>query len=150
MELLKKYGGYAALILAALFASGIGKIVGRSTAENYYESKDKAEIEKAQEKVAASIRRQLPMKVDEATTLQNVVSVGTNLTYHYIISQNLSDIDIENFKDNMNTHLKHNICDNEVMSKSIKAGAIYLYQYVSQDGLSIAGMKLDKKACGFE
>lgn len=150
MDGLKKYGGWIGLILVALMASSIGKIVGKSATQSYYESKSEGQVEKAQELAAIELRKQLPLKVDEYTTLQNALSSGTYLIYHYILSLDASEIDIASFTNGMTSKLRGNVCGSDGMSKVIKAGGSYIYQYVSRDGISVAEIKFDKQACGFQ
>jgi hypothetical protein len=150
MDMLKKYGGWIGIIFVALIASSIGKIAGKSATQSYYNSKSEGQIEKAQEFAAAEFRKQLPVKVDEYTTLQNVFSAGATLIYHYILSANSSDIEKQSFTSEMTGKLNGNVCGNNEMSKVIKAGGSYVYQYVSQDGVSVAEIKFDKQSCGFQ
>lgn len=148
MDNLKKYGGWVVLIFVMLFASSIGKIVGRSTTQNYFDSKRDGQIEKAQEFAAAELRKQLPMKVDEYTTLQNALSSGKTLVYHYVIAADAIDVDNQSFRTEVNEILNKNVCGSEGMLKVIRAGGSYVYQYVSQDGASIAQFRFDKETCG--
>ena len=81
MAKIAKYLLYAGLGIAALITwalSGqIGKYVGKSTVENYRQEKKQGKIEAVLEKVleksASEIKKQLPIKIDETTTLVGII-----------------------------------------------------------------------------
>jgi hypothetical protein len=76
-------GGILASGLWAL-SGGIGRYLGKSAIESYVQGRQEGSVEKAVELAVAELRKQLPMQLDEATTLQNVASAGK--TFYYTIT----------------------------------------------------------------
>jgi hypothetical protein len=149
---MKKWLIYIALGIGGIliwgFAGGIGKMVGRTAVEKYQQGKIEGTIEKAQELAAKHLRKQLPLKVDEITTMQNVVSVGKNLTYFYTMDRKKSDPSLSQFIRKMTPNIIKNVCGQKDMALSIKYGGSFTYSYMGSDGLSIGSIKISKKECG--
>ena len=139
------YGGMAiiAVVLYA-FAGGIGKFVGRSAVENYQKGKLEGTIEKAQEQAAQTLSKQLPIKIDDITTLYSVVAAENALIYNYRMDVKKENIDIVAFHNGMTKQLNNNVCGNKKMKWSIGKGARYKYLYTGQNGLFIDEITVDK------
>ena len=111
--------GLAALVVFALsgqIGKFVGRTVGETTVENYQEGKQEAFLEKGQAMAAEEIRKQLPMRIDEITTLQSVLSAGKALIYNYRMSLKKSDLDTNKFIAEMKKTLVHNVCQQKQIS----------------------------------
>jgi hypothetical protein len=125
----------------------IGKFVGKSAVERYQSGQTEGAVEQAIEQAAIEIRKQLPMKVDKITTLQNVISAGNTLQYHYIMDVDVKTLDKNVFKINMRKSLLHNICNQKDMVFTMNLGGNYLYLYKDKNGLYIDDFKFRKNSC---
>ncbi len=138
------------LTTAIIAVAGIGgAYAGSKLVSSYMQDRNLVALEEGQALAAKQLRSQLPMKVDEATTLQSVISMGPALAYHYVIDANKADLDIESFKELMQVQLKANTCEHEGMAETIKYGGEYIYMYMSADNLRLGEFKFGKKECGF-
>jgi hypothetical protein len=139
-------GGIVALVLWAL-SGEIGRFIGRSAMESYVQGRQEGGVEKVLELAVHEIRKQLPMQIDEATTLQNVMSVGNAFYYYYHLSYLKSDIDAEYFREAMTRNLRSNACQHQDMRYAIDMGAEYKYIYMSADGLVIDEITIRASDC---
>lgn len=135
-------------ILIYVVAGGVGRFLGGSVADNYESSRQNTAIAEAQAQVAAEMRKQLPLKVDEFTTLQTVLSVGPTIIYSYVIDIQYDEIEREAFSDDIFKQLKFNVCQETNMLSVMSAGGIYTYTYASADGKSLGSYTLNKRVCG--
>jgi hypothetical protein len=136
-------------ILLWSMAGVIGKYVGKTVVQEYQQGKNAGLVNEAQAVAAKQIRKQLPMKIDEITTLQSVASMNSLLIYNYSIDLKKSEIDSTVFLPRMKKNLKSNVCGQKAMAKVIKYGGRYMYSYVGVDGILIGDFKIGKKECGF-
>jgi TPR repeat protein len=128
--------GFAALVVAA----GYGKLIGKATVQNY----SKGNIEERVAATAKQLRKQLPKKVGEQITWQNVGSDGPLLTFNYKIDLKISEFDHTAFLSRKEDELKALACKEESM---VKDGGRYRYSYVGEDGTAIGGVEIGKKEC---
>ena len=135
--------GIGFLVLFAI-ANGVGRFTGKSVLKEYEGGK----VEAAQAYAAEEMRKQLPMRIDEVTTLQSVLSMGKSLIYNYRIELIKDDIN-NNFLQKQTGLLRQNVCGQKAMAKVIKLGRSYRYLYMSKDGLSLGSIEISKKSCGF-
>jgi len=138
--------GCAAFILWAL-SGEIGRFVGRSAIEGYYEGERQGLVEKGQEIAAKELRKQLPVQVDERTILQNVLSVGKTLQYHYRMQMTKGDIDYHNFHRDMSGKLKNYVCLEKNMRFTLDNGGAFKYIYTGSDGLLIDQITITSSVC---
>ena len=129
-------------------AGGIGKYVGKTAVKEYQQGKASAVIEEAMAAAAKQMRPQLPMKVDEITTLQSVMSSGRLLIYNYTIELKKAEIDHAAFMSQMKNNLRTNVCEQKSMAEAIKYGGEYMYSYIGADGIRIGEFKIGKRECG--
>ncbi len=139
MTKVAKYGlsagvGLAALILWAL-SGGTGTSVETAAVESPGEVKQQGGVEEAQEMAALELRKQLPMQIDETTTLQSALGVGKTLIYYYRISQLKSDIDNDSFIVEARETLRQDVCQKKQMRSTLNIGGMYNYVYLSLDGI---------------
>ena len=142
--------GLAALVVFALsgqIGKFVGRTVGETTVENYQEGKQEAFLEKGQAMAAEEIRKQLPMRIDEITTLQSVLSAGKALIYNYRMSLKKSDLDTNEFIAKMTENLAHNVCQQKQMRNILNLGGNYKYVYMGADGLLIGDITITLADC---
>jgi hypothetical protein len=137
------------VVLFGLWAlSGqIGRFIGRSAVESFYQGKEDGVVEKAMELAVHDLRNQLPMQVDEATTLQNVASVGNTFIYFYHLSYVQSEINVENFHATMTPSLTSYVCQYQDMRRMMNMGVEYRYNHMSADGLLVDEITIRGSDC---
>jgi len=84
----------------------------------------------------------LPERIDERTTLTDVNTVGTNLTYTYEVDEKLKDVAEINMAQVEHGALQKG-CSGE-MAETIKRGASYTYVYLSQNKDRIGTFTISK------
>ena len=139
-------GGIALLGIWAL-SGEIGRFIGRSAIEGYNQGKQEGAVERAVKHAVHELRNQLPMQVDEATTLLRVASAGKALIYHYRLSSAKRDMDLTHFHAIMASDLISNVCQHEDMRYMMEMGANYRYVYMSADGLLIDEITIRASDC---
>jgi hypothetical protein len=115
----------------------IGRFIGRSAVENFSQGRQEGAVEKAMELAVHELRKQLPMQVDEATTLQNIPPAGKAFIYYYRLSYVKDDTSIANFHDPMKRNVISNVCQQKDMRHMMNMGVDYRYVYMSADGLLV-------------
>lgn len=89
-------------VLVYAFAGSLGQLLGKAgvnayTTKSHERSNDGNLIDKIQAEAAANLRKQLPLQVDELTTLQTVLSAGPMLMYSYLLGMTYAEIDQDFF-----------------------------------------------------
>ena len=105
-------------------------------------------IAKAYIDAARQLSEQLPMRLDEYTTLTNVVARDTDLQYHYTVDAKKSEIDLDPFISHMKSNLETKACNQKDMRFTISRGGTYTYLYSGSDGASLFDFTIGKKECG--
>lgn len=138
------------ILLAIVFAKGIGKMVGKSAVDNYNQNKIEGEIENTLLKASKQINAQLPTMVDNETRADTTMSVGTHMIYKFtMINLSEKDIDKKSFTNDIKTMLVKNQCGHEETIKALKLGVQYDYMYQDRNGNLIATVNVNKGDCGF-
>lgn len=137
-------GGVA--ILAWALSGEIGKFVGRSAVDRYFEGQSQGAVEMAQAAAANELRAQLPMRIDDLTTLERVMSAGTTLIYQYRVDFTESDVDTAWYQ-SMKNMLATNVCKQSDMRYALGSGARYQYSYIGNDGVMIADFVVTEVDC---
>jgi hypothetical protein len=100
----------------------------------------------AQSAAAENLRKQLPMKVDEFTTLVTVATAGRTAIYSYRIDLPVGELPA-GWREGQVPQLTYNLCNHPLMRKMMKQGADYSYQYVDIGGKHILYFKVDEAKC---
>jgi hypothetical protein len=141
---------YAALGILAIIAwalSGeMGRFVGKSAIERYLQGQSRGAVEVAQEAAAQELRKQLPMRIDDLTTLERVMSAGTALIYQYRVEFTGNEVDVA-WHQEMKKTLAANVCEQADMKFALDNGAKYEYSYFGSDGLMIADFVITGSDC---
>jgi hypothetical protein len=95
---------------------------------------------------AKELRKQLPMKADELTTLVTVASAGRMLMYSFRVEIEKERIPSD-FIGKQEANLKHNLCAHPTMRKVMKKGASYSYLYTDIRGKFVAEIKVKNSDC---
>jgi hypothetical protein len=138
------------ILLAIVFAKGIGKTAGKSVVDNYNQGKLETAIEKKLLETSKQANAQLPIMVDKETRADITMATGKHLIYKYTMV-NLSEkgIDKKAFKNKVKSKLVKDQCNNENMIKLLKMGIQYDYMYHDRDGNLLATVNISKSDCGF-
>jgi len=107
----------------------------------------KSMIEKSQKLAAQELRKQLPKRIDELTTLQNVTSVSTALMYQYKLDISKSDMDLAFFRSEMENTLIESTCGEKDAKHTLINGGKYIYSYQDSEGLLIADFTITITDC---
>jgi hypothetical protein len=122
----------------------VGGVVGYFAMNAMFSS---GEIEKAQQEAAAQINKNLPMQVDELTTLEAVSSEGSALVYNYKVDVKKDETDLDVFTAEVKKNLMATMCGKEPFSKLYSAGASYVYNYTDTAGDALTEITIDADTC---
>lgn len=100
----------------------------------------------AQSHAAKVFRKQLPMKIDEVTTLLTVASAGRTGVYSYRMDLFENELPLD-WRQKQTSLMRHNVCSQPIMSKLMKQGASYAYQYVDKSGKFLVYIKIENSDC---
>ncbi|HEV2867111.1 MAG TPA: hypothetical protein VGX37_11415 [Allosphingosinicella sp.] len=87
--------------------------------------------------IAAAIHQispQLPMRVDDVTTLTAITHEGTNIIYAMAIDQDLPASEIENARSQMQVSNQTALCAQEMTLRLIRMGATMTHRYTDKSG----------------
>ena len=129
-----KAGGFLLLLIVVVMAKGIGREVGKSTVESYELGRQEGALEAGIQKAAAKIRPQLPVRVDEDTTMIGVVAAGKNIIYQMSVSTDIPEARIHEAQAEMQRTVALNVCQNEKTKALVEAGATMSYAYTLPSG----------------
>jgi ATP-dependent protease ClpP protease subunit len=104
-------------------------------------------VENGQKLAALELRKQLPKRIDELTTLQNVTSVSTALMYQYKLDISKSDVDVAFFKSEMKNTLIENTCSKKDSKLTLMNGGEYMFSYQDSEGLLITDFTITISDC---
>ena len=103
-------------------------------------------IADAQLVAAENIRKQLPMKIDEQTTIWAVAAAGRMAIYSYRLDVKKENIPLSWYRQ-QKTLLTNNVCSHPLMRKMVKLGASYSYLYSDSDGKYITDIVVRNSDC---
>lgn len=142
-----KIGSFISIVIIFIFAKAMG-LIGGGVAESYMKSNNEDRIIEALTNNIGDIRAQLPIVVDEVTTLEKVDLEGLNIIYEYKIELsgfNTNEISVFSFNlKNENTEMA---CANPDLTEILEAGIKYQYNYYDLDSNRIPGFEVSKAIC---
>ena len=149
---LVKYG--SATVAVILVIVGIVMFTGESDMEAYqrglqYQTEMNARLSEQEKSVAQAIKN-LPFKLDNGTTVENIVRQGNGLKFYYILDIRKGDLDLERFAETSMKNSLANSCEDASKAEIIKYGARYDYFFMSRDNLPLGEISIGKEECGFE
>ena len=137
------------LLLAFVFAKGIGKMAGKSAVQNFNQGKLDGTIENILLETSKQINSQLPSMVDKETRLDTTMCAGKNMQYKYtMVNIAENELDKTAFNNEMRSMLVKNQCSNDNMIKMLKMGVSYNYMYQDKNGALIATVNISRADCG--
>jgi hypothetical protein len=122
------------------------RFVGKSAVDRYSQGQSRGIVEMAQEAAAKELRGQLPMRIDDLTTLERVMSASTTLIYQYRVDLNESGLDTP-WHLSMKNMLATNVCRQSDMRFALTNGARFQYTYFRNDGVMIADFVVTGSDC---
>jgi len=97
-------------------------------------------------KAALELRKQLPVKVDEKTTLLAVVAAGRTLKYSYRMSYRKAELPAK-WVVRQKRMLTGNACAHPGMRKMMELGVTYSYLYTDTVGRFLADINISNRNC---
>ena len=95
---------------------------------------------------ATQLRKQLPMRVDEKTTVVAVVAAGRKLKYSYRFDFAKNELPLD-WETQQTKVLRYNVCNHSAMRKMMKIGVLYSYLYTDINGYFIADITVKNSDC---
>lgn len=139
----------AGLLIVLLFSGAIGKLIGKSSVESYYEGKKRGSMESALLKAASELNAKLPMMVDAETRLDSSIGLNNTLRYNYtLINHTLSTVTAEQIDSALGEKLVNNVCTSREMQVFVKNGVTVTYAYYGSDGGQITVIAVPPSKCG--
>lgn len=142
-----KVGSVILIIVAFIFIKSMG-FLGGSVAESYMESNNEDRVIQILSDNIDDIRAQLPMVVDEITTLEQVDLDGTQIIYKYKVD--LSGFDtsqISTIGSNIKNENINEGCNKPDISDVLDAGVKYHYSYYDLDNNQISSFEITRAIC---
>ena len=136
---------YAAYALSFAVAFGIFYFVGQFLRTTV--TQQEMSVAEALELAVTEVRKQVPMKVNEMTTLEDVSSIGEVFQYHYRLEFSEKDIGVDEFRTAMTQTLRESVCSNEDMRMIMEDGGSYEYIYKGLDGVLIDTIIINVAMC---
>ncbi len=136
-----KNGGLGSMF-AEIIGNSIGSVAGKSMA-------DSQTIEKALVTITNQVNQRMPMMVDSATRIDNVIGQGKKFTYNYtFISATFNEINKEKLS-LFFTKLKAGVCSSPDLVYFLKNGVTIVYSYRASDGIFVSKLEVTPKECGY-
>lgn len=126
-------------ILIFILAKGAGALFGRATVDQfrdgYGESSADAEIDAGIEKLTSELRGQLPIKVDQITTLVGIAHFGKQIQYMMTIDGELDPSLIPDVRAEQTEINRTNVCrQHPDVPKLFEHGVTMTWQYTDSAG----------------
>ncbi len=100
------------------------------------------------EKEISFLNSSLPTMVDDITELEHVDYSDNTISYKYkLINSPTNNININTIRQNIETALKNNVCNNDFESKLLDQGKIIKYVYKDKDNKTILEVPIQKSDC---
>jgi hypothetical protein len=103
-------------------------------------------VAESQTRAAAELRKQLPKKLDDVTTLRDVYAVGPAMFFRATLSKPLAESDKDKFEEEAAKRLTYNVCSSSMVS-TLNAGGKYDYLYFDPEGRRIATIEITAVSC---
>ena len=140
--------GTIGVILIAIFAGGIGKLVGKATSESFFEGKGESEMNSVLIKTASELNKNLPMMVDSETRWDATIGINKKFRYNYtMINYTAEDIDVDSFRGAMQPTLINMVCTTKEMDVFTKNGIPVTYAYYGKNGKQITTITVKPVEC---
>lgn len=136
------------LTLIACSNNGIDSSSTESVSDSHEQDSSIESISKGISDNLYMIKKDLPITVDDVTTLESIDSDGLSVIYGYRLKlSGLNDGEKSKFEADMKNENTKNACNNPDMSKFLELGVSYIYNYHDLDNVRINGFEVTKEIC---
>lgn len=148
MKTIWKILGGIGLLLVIAFAGGIGKMIGKTTTDRFFEGKNEGALDSALMQAASEINANLPMMVDSETRLDATVGMNKRFRYNYtLINYSANEIEPKAIVDAMQDKLINNVCTSKEMEVFVKNSIPVTYAYFGKNGKQITVITVSPSQC---
>ena len=153
---MNKWVKYILIVIAIIAIFAIAKVAGKfvfktgnEITKNVFGDDPEDKIEKALISAASTLRKQLPLKLDEFTTLNTVVAGKRSLHYGYGLSFKEHDLGngLGKFKSQLIRQITNNACNHKDMTATLKNGVSFHYTYFDSNGALVFKHQVQQKDC---
>jgi hypothetical protein len=102
----------------------------------------KARIQQEHAQRIRSFNETAPLKIDEFMKVVSAEAYGTNITYTYVISLQMDEIDWAAMSKASERDADALICGDAVSNMMVKSGAIYTYLYTDKNGKKVGSVEI--------
>lgn len=92
---------------------------------------------------AAQLNAQMPRRLDAVTTLEQISTSGTTLTYHLRVDTKLADLP-EGSASRLAASTRSTVCASQDMRSTIGYGGVYRYIWLDRAGEKIHELRIDR------
>jgi hypothetical protein len=151
MKTVWKVLGSIGLLIVIVFAGSIGKMVGKSTVQNYSEGKKEGAFEEVLTKTASQINGRLPVMVDKETRLDSTVGgPGKKFTYLCtLVNFSAQEISWQHFSSTLSPNIRNSVCSSKEMEVFVKNGVQVVYNYRGKNGVIVGDIVVNPSDCNF-
>ncbi len=122
-------------MLVIIFAGGIGKLVGKSTSESFFEGKKASELNTALIQTASQINQNLPMMIDSETHVDSTIGLNKQFRYNYtMVNYSAEELNPKGFTKAMQSQLINRVRTTKEMEVLMKNDVPVTYAYHGKSG----------------
>ena len=149
MKTFWKVLGGIGLLLVIVFSGAIGKLVGKSSVDNYYSGKKEGTIDGVLLQTSSKLNEKLPMMVNSETRLDSTVGTNKTMRYNYtLINYSATNISAQDISKALGQKLVNNVCTTKSMQIFVKNGITVSYAYHGNEGKQITVISVAPSQCG--
>ena len=109
---------------------------------------DDVVLRSALKQAEGNLKKQLPVKVDEITTLENVTHAEKDLIFDYKIHRMYSLVQEKEFATSAKKMMTNHMCTTK-MNEILKMGGAYNIRYKDASNKPFANLRIDRRNCDF-
>jgi|HigsolmetaGSP11D_1036233.scaffolds.fasta_scaffold01107_2 hypothetical protein len=144
---ISKIVAVGAILLGALLAKPIGEFVGRTVVRQYMSGTKEAAISELTLQAAQTLAKQVPIQLDEITTLYAVVAVGNTIMYHHRLSIEVPSNAAQKFLTRQRAALIARVCGSQDTRFGLEHGMKMKYLYVDILNNPIGAIEVTDSHC---
>jgi|26BtaG_2_1085354.scaffolds.fasta_scaffold03912_4 hypothetical protein len=136
------------LTLIACSDNGIDSSNTEHVADSYEQDSYIESISKGISDNLYMIKKDLPITIDDVTTLESIDSDELSVIYDYRLKvSGLNDSEKSKLESDIKNENTKSACNNPDMSKFLELGVSYIYNYHDLDNIRINGFEVTKDIC---
>ena len=148
MNLIWKIVGGAAVLIVVVFSGEIGKMVGKSTSERFFEGKKESELNSVLMQAASQINKNLPIMVDTETRLDATVGINKQFRYNYtLVNYTAEELDPNAIIEAMEEKIINSVCTTKEMEVFVNNGVPVTYAYHGKNGKQLTTITVQPVQC---